>query len=341
MSKKIITFYDSNKTAHDFSITSTDYGICDTNSDVVDKIVTCDDFSLFIGAEITVKFSKAPITDVIKLNVNNSGAIAVDFSACGNKPSEVIKANGCYGFIYDGTSWFYKGSGSKCIGKSGTGENSTILNNLSNNIASGKNSIAAGNQTKAKGENQFVSGKYNKVDTENQYAVITGIGTANENLLNGYTLDWNGNAVFAGTVTSGTKILAEKTTIINYTPTDTSNISYIFNTTTDSVGNSNSETRIVPTLTTSTITITMMNGVFNEDYMSSLVFTTAENSNITMAYTGSGALQWIGIDCSVKDNYSIFTPKPSKTYDIVFYFNGTKFIGLVNGYENISVNITE
>ncbi len=111
MSKKVITFYDSEKQAHDFPIVTPDYGVCDTNSDVADKIVTCDDFSLFTGAEITVKFNKAPTTDVIKLNVNDSGAIAVDFSACGNKPSEVIKATGCYGFVYDGTSWIYKGSG--------------------------------------------------------------------------------------------------------------------------------------------------------------------------------------------------------------------------------------
>ena len=111
MSKKVITFYDSEKQAHDFPIVTSDYGVCDTNSDIANKIVTCDDFSLFTGAEITVKFNKAPTTDVIKLNVNDSGAIAVDFSACGNKPSEVIKATGCYGFVYDGTSWIYKGSG--------------------------------------------------------------------------------------------------------------------------------------------------------------------------------------------------------------------------------------
>ena len=112
MSKKVIIFYDSEKQAHDFPIITPDYGVCDTNSDIANKIVTCDDFSLFTGAEITVKFNKAPTTDVIKLNVNNSGAIVVDFSACGNKPSEVIKANGCYEFIYDGTSWIYKGTGS-------------------------------------------------------------------------------------------------------------------------------------------------------------------------------------------------------------------------------------
>lgn len=336
MSKKIITFYDSNKTAHDFSITSTDYGICDTNSDVVDKIVTCDDFSLFIGAEITVKFNKAPTTDVIKLNVNNSGAITVDFSACGNKPSEIIKANGCYGFVYDGTSWIYKGSGLKCIGKSGTGKNSTILNDLSNNIASGKNSIAEGNHTIATGENQHVSGRYNVEDTKDKYVKIVGNGTETVKS-NAHTLDWDGNAWFAGKVSIGidNKLLETETNVKALVPIDNV-ITYTL-----SSANHNTENRISSTLETVTITISLSTDGYPNNYISSLVFTTAANSNITMAYTGTGALQWVGTDCSVEDNYSIFTPKPSKTYDIVFYFNGTKFIGLVNGYENISVNITE
>ena len=112
MSKKVITFYDSEKQSHDFPIITPDYGVCGTSSNISAKVVTCDDFSLFTGAEITVKFTNTPTTDTITLNVNDSGAINVDFSTCGNKPSDEIKANGCYGFVYDGTSWIYKGSGS-------------------------------------------------------------------------------------------------------------------------------------------------------------------------------------------------------------------------------------
>ena len=111
MSKKIITFFDSSKQQHDFPIITPDYGTCSTASNTSAKVVTCDDFSLFTGAEITVKFTNVPTTDTITLNVNNSGAKNVDFSACGNKPYDEIKANGCYGFVYDGTSWIYKGSG--------------------------------------------------------------------------------------------------------------------------------------------------------------------------------------------------------------------------------------
>ena len=32
------------------------------------------------------------------------------------------------------------------------------------------------------------------------------------------------------------------------------------------------------------------------------------------------------------DGLSIFQPSPNTHYDIVFYFNGTQFIGLVNGF---------
>ena len=111
MSKKVITFYDSEKQSHDFPIITPDYGTCSTASNTSAKVVICDDFSLFTGAEITVKSTNASTTDTITLNVNDSGAKNVDFSACGNKPYDEIKANGCYGFVYDGTSWIYKGSG--------------------------------------------------------------------------------------------------------------------------------------------------------------------------------------------------------------------------------------
>ena len=39
------------------------------------------------------------------------------------------------------------------------------------------------------------------MDTENKYAHIVGNGTSNENRSNAYTLDWDGNAWFAGDIT--------------------------------------------------------------------------------------------------------------------------------------------
>lgn len=56
--------------------------------------------------------------------------------------------------------------------------------------------------TVASGENQLVFGKYNVKDTENKYACIIGNGTDSSDAKrsNAYTIDWNGNAWFAGEV---------------------------------------------------------------------------------------------------------------------------------------------
>lgn len=75
--------------------------------------------------------------------------------------------------------------------------------------ANGTNSFSAGGNTIAAGVNQMVIGQYNIVDESNQYVWIAGNGKApdaegNERLSNAHTLDWKGNAWFAGNVTVGT-----------------------------------------------------------------------------------------------------------------------------------------
>ena len=71
-----------------------------------------------------------------------------------------------------------------------------------NTIASGAASHAEGVSTVARGNAQHVSGRFNEIDTDNTYAEIVGNGNSNERS-NAYTLDWQGNAVYAGTVTVG------------------------------------------------------------------------------------------------------------------------------------------
>ena len=72
-------------------------------------------------------------------------------------------------------------------------------------VASGENSHAEGSSTEAASENQHVQGKNNVVDHEGRYAHIVGNGTANDNAgrSNAHTLDWEGNAWFAGKVYVG------------------------------------------------------------------------------------------------------------------------------------------
>jgi hypothetical protein len=87
-----------------------------------------------------------------------------------------------------------------------------------NTIAEGGNSHAEGYKTKASGAQshaegqgtiaysviQHVQGKYNKVDSGNHYAHIVGNGSSEEDRSDAHTLDWNGNAWFAGSVKVGT-----------------------------------------------------------------------------------------------------------------------------------------
>lgn len=70
-------------------------------------------------------------------------------------------------------------------------------------VASGVRSHAQGYYTIAAGNQQQVWGKFNKADTENKYAHIVGGGThfTEDKRKNIHTLDWSGNAWFAGDVT--------------------------------------------------------------------------------------------------------------------------------------------
>ena len=67
-------------------------------------------------------------------------------------------------------------------------------------LASGQASHAEGEYTVAAGSNQHVQGKYNIKDTENKYAHIVGNGTSDTARANAHTLDWSGNAWYAGKV---------------------------------------------------------------------------------------------------------------------------------------------
>lgn len=71
----------------------------------------------------------------------------------------------------------------------------------SNTTASGSyGAHAEGNETKASSDSQHVQGKYNVEDTAGTYAHIVGNGTSGSARSNAHTLDWDGNAEFAGDV---------------------------------------------------------------------------------------------------------------------------------------------
>lgn len=66
-----------------------------------------------------------------------------------------------------------------------------------------------GRGTAAGSAYQHIEGKYNIIDTESIYQHIVGNGTENIKRHNSHTLDWQGNAVFAGTVSNSGADYAE------------------------------------------------------------------------------------------------------------------------------------
>ena len=84
---------------------------------------------------------------------------------------------------------------------------------LNNNIRNGLGflSIEEGSNTTASGEASHVEGRYNIEDPDNKYAHIVGNGTSNTFRSNAYTLDWSGNAWYAGTVEGKALILPSST----------------------------------------------------------------------------------------------------------------------------------
>ena len=77
--------------------------------------------------------------------------------------------------------------------------------------ADGEASHAEGLSTKAYSKNQHVEGKFNIKDAAETYAHIVGNGTSDNSRSNAHTLDWSGNAWYAGTV-EGTAMIVKSST---------------------------------------------------------------------------------------------------------------------------------
>lgn len=76
-------------------------------------------------------------------------------------------------------------------------------------VADGERSFTMGHGTVAKAKDQLARGKYNIPDNGQNYADIVGNGKDDNNRSNAYTLDWNGNGWFAGSITTEDIITAK------------------------------------------------------------------------------------------------------------------------------------
>lgn len=91
----------------------------------------------------------------------------------------------------------------------------------------------------------------------------------------------------------------------------------------------------------------------NDDYMAEVSFDsgsipTLVDYNVPPTPSEKSVINWVGVDC-VLTSYvndagqevpiSVFQPSANTHYEIVFYFNGTQIIGLVNGFVPASGNV--
>ena len=84
------------------------FGTCSTAAGTAAKTVDCAGFSLVTGAEITVKFTVTNTAGSPTLNVNNTGAKAIQYRGAAIS-ADVLAANRVYTFRYDGTNYVLVG----------------------------------------------------------------------------------------------------------------------------------------------------------------------------------------------------------------------------------------
>ena len=103
----------------------------------------------------------------------------------------------------EGTSTTASGNYSHAEGASTTASSDCSHAEGVSTTASGNYSHAEGYYTTASSNFQHVQGKFNVEDSENKYAHIVGNGISSINRSDAHTLDWKGNAWFAGDVYTG------------------------------------------------------------------------------------------------------------------------------------------
>lgn len=195
------------------------------------------DFNLVNGEAVgsVRSANSAKETDGYKLGTD---AVALGYNTqasgnCAHAEGRSTKATNLYahaeGYLTEatGSGSHAEGVGPKATGTRSHAQNCTTEANGDNSHAEGKfskangeNSHAEGYGTVANSENQHVQGKYNVPDPDGRYAHIVGNGGGkfipeliDYERSNAHTLDWDGNAWFAGNLAlAGTSIVIKSST---------------------------------------------------------------------------------------------------------------------------------
>lgn len=165
------------------------------------------------------------VSNSISINRIENSVIGDYSTALGDKTASSGYASHAegYGTIANGDFSHAEGDRTKAANYSSHAEGALTMANQEaahaegyKTVAVGYASHAEGYHTKAKGNYQHVQGKYN-IDDNTIYAHIVGNGIDSENPSNAHTLDWEGNAWFAGNVFVGSenRVLATESYVRN------------------------------------------------------------------------------------------------------------------------------
>lgn len=178
-----------------------------------------------------------------------------------------------------------------------TSSGGEVFNDYEKNIATADCSHAEGYGTTASSLYQHVQGKYNIEDSEDKYAHIVGNGESNGTRSNAHTLDWDGNAWYAGSV--------ESTGIKSNGNIEFGNTSNYLSWTT----NDNTQIHMRPYAPTNVFQITMQNpGAGITEYGALSIYTNGKIELGGPLYTQGLVLKYKETYGSEADMYSIANP---------------------------------
>lgn len=158
------------------------------------KVLTVDENGAQVWQQPAAKAGTA-VNSVVVGSGSNSGP-------CSLSVGTLNQASGNNSFA-QGLSSKATGGGAFASGSMATASGSHAHAVGYNTIASGDDSYAEGYKTIAASDYQHVQGKYNVEDSNSEYAHIVGNGTTKSARSNAHTIDWDGNAWFAGKIYVG------------------------------------------------------------------------------------------------------------------------------------------
>lgn len=175
-----------------------------------------------------IKFSKVSASGNKRLTIHAFGSIVKSRASVGLNPIAEIYQNYIGSFI-NANAYIDSSTGSLIMENYVAYNQVALFDNAHYNLVNGESSyslrtsgskyetpayklgqyaFAEGNNTMASSDSQHVQGQYNIEDRTGQYAHIIGNGSSDTKRSNAHTVDWKGNAWYAGNVyigsTSGT-----------------------------------------------------------------------------------------------------------------------------------------